>query len=265
MDESIVKAIMSLIGTLITVILTPVVKWALQSLPSKSLPQEKRDKINRRGFLLFASILIIFFMLTTILFVSATSKYRNILPDFGLATCSPFQSNSSMSFELQKNIAFPPTLDWLKPRTSELRNDPHETSNSIQNTPLANITNPPIIVPSTECVFFESHLQSAPSWTGFMFSKAFFLFSVDLSKKSEMLLVLKAEVRDRIELGLKDINQNETKITFAVEQGWHGYIIPIERFRRVNKNRIQILLIAHSSTVKLADNNQFRISRLEFR
>jgi hypothetical protein len=261
--DDMAKAIITSVCAVITAILSPIINWALRSLPRP----EKRDKFNRTGLWIVISLLIIFIMLTTVLYISATTKYRGILPDFGFATCSPFQSNSSMYFEKKKDYSLSQltTLIWISPQTIEQQYIASYNVNSLKNTPVTNKTTPLLIVPLKECVFFESHLQSEPSWTGLMFSKPLSIFSVDLSNKSQMLLVLKADVRAIIELGLKDINQNESKINFAVEQGWHGYIIPLERFRRVNKNRIQMLLIAHSSKSKMAENNQFCIARLEFR
>ena len=98
-----------------------------------------------------------------------------------------------------------------------------------------------------------------------MFSKGLTMFALDLSRKTEILLVIKAESEDVIEVGLKDVNYNETKVKFIVKQGWHGYVIPIEDFRGVNTKQIEMFLISHSYAIKLLDSNRFWIAHVDFR
>ncbi|MDD5327210.1 MAG: hypothetical protein PHY02_05275 [Phycisphaerae bacterium] len=264
MDSYILAALVTATATLVAAVLTPFIQWALHSVPSKKCPNETRDRIYRIGFFCFAGILTSGFVLTIALFLNAASRYKMITPDFGYVIRLPLQSNSSMYIKHQKNLAFPKTLMWLSPKTVELSaNKYHKQDTNLLQAFTAEISRP-VPIPK-ECIYLESHLRPMNSWSGFMLCKYFGVFSVDLSQKSEMLLILNSEANDIIEIGFKDRESNETKLKLPVKTGWHGYVIPTADFHCVNKKRVSLFVFAHSSAISTALDNKFWIAYIGLR
>jgi len=98
-----------------------------------------------------------------------------------------------------------------------------------------------------------------------MLTKAVTLPAADLSKATEMVLLLKADHFDFLELGVRDETGNESKLKVPVGSGWNGYIISVSEFKRVNMEAITYLIVAHSSAVSVEPNNRFWVALLDFR
>ncbi len=249
MDAVIVAALIGAIAVLMVPVITRLIE---------------KPGIGYKRFFCFSGILMFGFVGTIILLFNATSKYKTIIPDFGHTVRWPLQSNSSMHIERQKNLIFPKTLDWLSPKTIELNSiDYYQKDPNLLQALYAEMSRP-VPLP-TECLYLESHLRSINSWSGFMLSKYFDMFPIDLSQKSETLLILNADANDIIEIGLKDTRNTETKLKFPVKSGWHGYIIPTAAFCRIDMKCISLFLFAHSSTISLMQDNRFWIAYIGFR
>jgi hypothetical protein len=247
MDSNIVAAFIAGIAAICAAIITS----------RKKSPDPKTDIRGR--YLTAIGILVVGFTISIFLFINTISKYKKIIPDFGYTFRPLLQTNSSMYIEHQKNMTPPNTICWLIPNAVEITwiGDP----NLLQTINTDSRLTP---VPK-ECLYIESHLRSTNSWSGFMFSKCFDISPVDLSQKTEMLLILNADNNDIVEIGLRDVEGNETKLKVPIKSGWHGYAIPVANFRNVNNRCISLFLFAHSSTVSFVADNKFWISYIGFR
>lgn len=103
------------------------------------------------------------------------------------------------------------------------------------------------------------------SWTGFLFWRKFPLAVFKTSGKSELITIIYAERPDVLEIGFKDVHDNEMKITLPVAQGWAGYRIPFTEFESIDFDRIELFLIAHTRGVGSSDANTFEVALFDFR
>jgi hypothetical protein len=260
MDSGIIAALITSSAAVFIAILNLIVK------PTPAPPSDKPQghEPQKSDYRISVVILVFGFLLSVIFFLGSISKYKEIIPDFGYVFCDSLQSNSSMYIEHQKGTILPRLLEWLSPNVVEIiTSHPFPKDPNLLQSLNADMSRPTPI--PKECLYIESHLRPTNSWSGFILSKHFDFFSVDLSQKSEMLLVLNADSNDIVEIGLKDVENNEAKLKMPVKSGWHGYAIPIANFRYINNRSTFLFLFAHSSTVSLVPDNKFWIAYIGFR
>ena len=80
-----------------------------------------------------------------------------------------------------------------------------------------------------------------------------------------MVLVIKSEEADMLEIGLKDNDGGEHKIVLPVRSGWISYRIHLHDFKNVNVAELDQVILAYSHTVGSAGKNTFKIAALVIR
>jgi hypothetical protein len=172
-------------------------------------------------------------------------------------------ANASMNLRYRSSEIPPQALEWMSPTVREISAATYYVKDMDFLTKSTRTEAPPVRL-SPRCLFWESHIRPFSSWTGFILTKPFYNPSVDLSDATDMIFVIKADHPDFLELGIRDTVGNESKVNVPVHAGWRGYVIPMTAFRRVDKESLSILVLAHSASVSTETNNRFWVSLLDF-
>ncbi|HEU4388567.1 MAG TPA: winged helix-turn-helix domain-containing protein [Blastocatellia bacterium] len=126
-------------------------------------------------------------------------------------------------------------------------------------------TSPAPQVPQMKrCLYYRSVLNDKDyGWTALFFWRR--LFSLDLSKKNELVMLIESEREDNLQVGLKDSHGGEQKMVLKVVPGWAGYRVPLPAYeRRVDLKTIELILISHSWEATITDSNTFRFAFIGF-
>ena len=262
MDDQLLPSMIAGAATIVAAMLAPLVQWALRAIPRKRDPASA-DRRARLGFFCFITLLAVGIFVSAYFYFSATGKCATITPAFGRSLCGWMITNASMNLRHGSSETLPQTLEWISPTVSEISSATYYVKDMDLLTKSPRAVAPPVRL-APRCIFWESHLRPVCSWTGFMLTKPFFEQSVDLSSATNLILVIKADHKDFLEFGIRDTTGNESKVKVPVHAGWRGYVIPMTSFRRVDTERLSVLVLAHSVSVSSEANNRFWVSLLEF-
>lgn len=176
------------------------------------------------------------------------SRYSSFASAFTPAKIGLAESNAKIDAYVASKPNLPDTLTWYKYGSEGLS---PSSSIEMDHSELENY------------LYYGSTLNIDTSWTAVFFWRTFPVLELNASNKSELIAIIYAEEPDKLEIGFKDMHDNERKIGLPVIEGWAGYKVSLDEFPRVDFNRIQLFSVAHTRYLARNDTNVFKLALLD--
>ncbi len=185
------------------------------------------------SLVIFAALIIIYFF--------STHRYSSIFHD-SPAWLHSMRSNAKCEIYKTNGISGTESIPWFIC-----------SGDSLKTT-----TKPSVEISVEKSLYYYSQLQEQDSWTGFLFSRRYTLQKYfNLLEKKNIILVIQAKNKDKLEVKLKHKFGNEVKQNIQIQKGLNGYKIPISRFSGIDKSQIELILFSHTNAAGSSLNNEF--------
>jgi hypothetical protein len=211
----------------------------------------------KKPWLIFGIGAVFLVSLLAIGYVAQFYKYSKVAPAFIPVKIGLGQSNANIDFYEASKPDLPNTLSWYKYKSGTLSpSSPIEIGH----------------LQIDRYLYYSSTLNTDISWTSIAFWRIYIIpilglniLELNASNSTELIAIIYAEEPDGLEIGFKDMHENERKIGLNVVKGWAGYRVPLDEFHRVDFNRIQLFIIAHTRYLAKNEANVFKLALLDLK
>ena len=234
METSLLVAIISALGSILSAIAGPYVRWILEALG-------KRDPKWSVRALVFVGLVVAgsgaVAVVGTLMFFY---RFSPVTPSFTPARTEVIQSNASNVYQVvSASGSSPREIFDLSATLREFGRQP------------------------SHYLYWRSTLHNDESWTGFFFWRDWPAPAFQIAQRSDLILVIHAATDDILQLGLKDAHGGERKLSFKVSEGWHGYRVPLTKFKTIDLRTVRLFLVAHTTGVGSVHANTFKIALID--
>lgn len=215
----------------------------------------KLSSLSRVHILLFAVIFVLVIAAiggAIISYNKLVSKPSSFTSGFAPIWMDAYRVNADNINYVVEGPELPETIDWYILESKEVISSVTTTKIDYSNI--------------GHYLYYYSNLKDeVGSWTAIFLWRRFPLPTIQVSEKSELIVIIYAKESDTLEIKFKDAHGNEEMIPLNVKKDWAGYRIPINEFSSIDYNKIEILLIGHSRGVGSRDDNVFKIALLSLK